>query len=158
MNAYRLKPLSFPWPPVLYGVAILMALLANRFLGLLPSVMPNGYLFYAIGALLVATALVLDLWAIKTLIDYRTTAMLHRGAARLVTCGPFRYSRNPIYLGYTLITLALGFLTGNAWFFVAAISAAIVTTIIAIRKEEMHLLARFGIDFEQYCQRTRRWI
>ena len=54
MNAYRLKPLSFPWPPVLYGLAILLALLADRFIGILPSVMPNGYLFYAIGALLVA--------------------------------------------------------------------------------------------------------
>ena len=130
MNAYRLKPLSFPWPPVLYGLAILFALLADRFIGILPSVMPNGYLFYAIGALLVAVALFLDLWAIKTLVEYRTT----------------------------VITLAIGFLTGNAWFFVAAIGAAIVTTVIAIRKEEMHLLARFGIDFERYCQRTRRWI
>ena len=120
--------------------------------------MPNGYLFYAIGALLVAVALFLDLWAIKTLVEYRTTVMPHRGAQRLVTSGPFRYSRNPIYLGYTLITLAIGFLTGNAWFFVAAIGAAIVTTVIAIRKEEMHLLARFGIDFEHYCQRTRRWL
>ncbi|MCA1971152.1 MULTISPECIES: methyltransferase family protein [Ciceribacter] len=158
MNAYRLKPLSFPWPPVLYGLAILFALLADRFIGILPSVMPNGYLFYAIGALLVAVALFLDLWAIKTLVEYRTTVMPHRGAQRLVTSGPFRYSRNPIYLGYTLITLAIGFLTGNAWFFVAAIGAAIVTTVIAIRKEEMHLLARFGIDFEHYCQRTRRWL
>lgn len=158
MNAYRLKPLSFPWPPVLYGLAILFALIAGRFVGLFPSMMPGSYLFLGIGGAMIAAAVLLDLWAVKTLIECRTTVMPHRGAQRLVTCGPFRYSRNPIYLGYTLATAAFGFLTGNAWFFVAALAAAVVTTYIAIRNEEMHLLARFGIDFEQYCQRTRRWL
>lgn len=157
MNAYRLKPLNFPWPPLLYGTAILAALLLNRFVGILPDA-KVGPLFWIAGGLMALAALLLDLWALRTLWASHTTAMPHRCASRLVTDGPFRYTRNPIYLGYTLITIAFGLITGNAWFFVTAIVAAVVTTLIAIRCEEMHLLARFGIDFERYCKRTRRWI
>jgi protein-S-isoprenylcysteine O-methyltransferase Ste14 len=49
-------------------------------------------------------------------------------------------------------------MTANSWFYVAAVFAAIVTTFVAIRREERHLQARFGCDFESYCTRTRRWI
>lgn len=157
MNAYRLKPLNFPWPPLLYGAAIAVALLLDRFVGLLPSA-KGGLLFWIAGGLLALAAIALDFWALRTLWASHTTAMPHRCASRLVTDGPFRYTRNPIYLGYTLMTIAFGLLTGNAWFFVTALGAALITTIIAIRCEEMHLLARFGVDFERYCKRTRRWI
>lgn len=157
MNAYRLKPLNFPWPPILFGTAIAAALLLDRFVGILPKA-GSGLAFWIAGGLLAAAAVALDFWALKTLWASHTTAMPHRCASRLVTDGPFRYSRNPIYLGYTLMTIAFGLLTGNAWFFVTAIAAAAVTNIIAIRCEEMHLLARFGVDFERYCKRTRRWI
>ncbi len=157
MNAYRLKPLNFPWPPVLYAAAIAGALALDHFVGVLPAP-PGGRLLWLAGGLLIVLALSLDVWALRTLWSNHTTAMPHRCASRLVTGGPFRFSRNPIYLGYTLMTIAFGLLTGNAWFFVAAAAAAVCTTIFAIRCEEMHLLARFGIDFERYCQRTRRWI
>lgn len=157
MYAYISKPLNFPWPPVIYALAIIAALLLGRF-ATLQLVDIGGYAFWIVGGLLVALAVTLDIWALKTLWQCHTTAMPHRCASRLVTTGPFRYSRNPIYLGYTLLTVALGLITGNSWFLAAAPVAAIVTTLFAIRCEEMHLLARFGIDFERYCERTRRWI
>lgn len=157
MNAYRLKPLNFPWPPVLYGAAVLAALLLDHFVGILPS-LSVGPVFWIAGGLLITAALAIDVWALHSLWASHTTAMPHRCATRLVTDGPFRYTRNPIYLCYTLLTVALGLITGNAWFFIAAIVAAGGITLLAIRCEEMHLLARFGIDFERYCKRTRRWI
>lgn len=158
MNAYRLKPLRYPWPPVLYALAIALAFFADRYVGILPAARGDGYFFITAGGLLVAIAIALDLWAVKTLLDCHTTVLPNRCAQRLVTTGPFRFTRNPIYLGYTLLTVAFGLLTGNAWFFVAALTAAALTTTVAIRCEEMHLLARFGADFEHYCQHTRRWI
>lgn len=158
MNAYRLKPLRYPWPPVLYVLAMAMALLADRYVGILPPARGDGYFFIVAGGLLVAVAVALDLWAVKTLLDCHTAVLPNRCAQRLVTTGPFRFTRNPIYLGYTLLTVAFGLLTGNAWFFIAGLTAATLTTTVAIRCEEMHLLARFGADFEHYCQHTRRWI
>ncbi|TCU09992.1 phospholipid methyltransferase [Rhizobium sullae] len=42
--------------------------------------------------------------------------MRNRATAHLVTRGPFRYTRNPIFLGYTLATIAFGLMMGNSWF------------------------------------------
>ena len=157
MNAYRLKPLNFPWPPILYCAAVAMAIVLNRFT-VLPAPHINDTLSWALGAVTVVVAVSLDLWAVKTLVECNTTILPYRCATHLVTRGPFRFSRNPIYLGYTLMTAGLGFLTGNSWFFLMALLTALITTFIAIRHEERHLLARFGIEFERYCKQTRRWI
>jgi protein-S-isoprenylcysteine O-methyltransferase Ste14 len=81
-----------------------------------------------------------------------------RSSPQLVIRGPFRYSRNPIYLGYTLLTIGAGIYFDNAWMVIFALGAAAVTHLYVIRKEEMHLLARFGYEFERYCRRTRVWI
>ncbi|MDI7864034.1 isoprenylcysteine carboxylmethyltransferase family protein [Rhizobiaceae bacterium n13] len=157
MNAYRSRPLNFPWPPLLYGAAMLCAIVLHRFYEL-PSPELNSTIAWAGGALMIVLAVSLDIWAIRTLIDSDTTILPHRCATHLVTRGPFRFTRNPIYLGYTLMTAAMGLLTGNAWFFVMAVLAALMTTFVAIRHEERHLLARFGIEYENYCKNTRRWV
>ncbi|UJW73829.1 methyltransferase family protein [Rhizobium sp. SL42] len=156
MNAYRQQPLRYPWPPMLFGIAIIAALLAHKLIGILP--LGGGSWRSLAGLLLAAFAVAIDVWAAKTLIDSHTPVMHTSCAQRLVTTGPFRFSRNPIYLGYTLMTVALGLITGNAWFLITGLIAAAVTGLVAVRCEEMHLLARFGIDFEQYCRQTRRWI
>ncbi|MHC2297524.1 protein-S-isoprenylcysteine O-methyltransferase Ste14 [Rhizobium mongolense USDA 1844] len=157
MNAYRSKPLKFPWPPVLYGLAFVSAFLLGEIAGL-PVPRVHSAFAWILGTALTVAAVSLDIWAIKTLLESRTTILAHRATAHLVTRGPFRYTRNPIYLGYTLATIAFGLMTANSWFYVAAVVAAIVTTFVAIRREERHLQARFGCDFESYCRRTRRWI
>lgn len=157
MNAYRLKPLSFPWPPFLYGGALACAVVLHRFVPL-PAPQINATLAWASGAFIVCLAVSLCVWAVKTLVDSNTTILPNRCSSHLVTRGPFRFTRNPIYLGETLLMAGIGLLTGNPWFFVMAVVAALATTFIAIRHEERHLLARFGIEFEHYCKSTRRWI
>ncbi|MDH4413684.1 MAG: isoprenylcysteine carboxylmethyltransferase family protein [Rhizobium sp.] len=158
MNAYRAKPLRYPWPPILYLTSILIAMLAGRIAALAPMPSPNPLLLPAIGLAIGLLALSLDIWAVRTLIE-RQTPVLDSGCARhLVTCGPFRFSRNPIYLAYTLFTLALGLMSGNSWFFAAALISVTATRLIAIPSEERHLEARFGFDYESYRKRTRRWI
>ncbi len=158
MNAYRAKPLRYPWPPLLYLTGILVAIIAGRMAALQPIPSPHPYLLPAIGFSIGLIAVSLDIWAVRTLME-RQTPVLDTGCARhLVTCGPFRFSRNPIYLAYTLFTLALGLISGNSWFFVAAFVSVTVTRLIAIPSEERHLEARFGFDYESYRKRTRRWI
>ena len=157
MNAYRSKPLNFPWPILLYSAAILTALVLDHFVPLPLPAFARSLAFVA-GGLLTIGAILLGLWAAKTLIDSETTISTHRCTTYLVTRGPFRYTRNPTYLGYTLVTIGFGLLTGNAWFFLSGAVAALATTAIVIRSEEMHLLSRFGFEFEHYCRRTRRWV
>jgi protein-S-isoprenylcysteine O-methyltransferase Ste14 len=157
MNAYRAKPLSFPWPPLLYGTAALIALVLIRVYPI-PVAHGHGWVPRLSGGVLILLAISIDLWAVKTLIERSTAVLPHRCATCLVTGGPFRFTRNPIYLGYTLVMIGVGLMTLNPWFFIMAIVAVALTTLFAIRNEERHLLSRFGFEFERYCRHTARWI
>jgi protein-S-isoprenylcysteine O-methyltransferase Ste14 len=157
MNAYRMKPLAFPWPPLIYGAAIAAAFLLQAYFPI-EVAGTNIWIARACGGVLVITAIVLDVWAMRTLLDCHTTILPNRCSTHLVTSGPYRFTRNPIYLGYTLATAGIGLAVLNPWCIVTAIIAAALTNVVAIKREEMHLLSRFGIDFERYRNGTTRWI
>jgi protein-S-isoprenylcysteine O-methyltransferase Ste14 len=97
-------------------------------------------------------------WAGRALARHRTTILPHRAASALVTDGPYRHSRNPIYLADVLILLGLAELTKNVWFVLFAATFAALVTWLAILPEERHLEARFGEAWLDYARRTRRWI
>ncbi|MDO9415329.1 methyltransferase family protein [Pararhizobium sp.] len=157
MNAYREKPQKFPWPPIFYGLAVIIALVLGRYAPL-DSAAGHGWARWIAGSSLIVFAVCLDLWAVKTLLENHTTVLPHRSTTRLVTTGPFRFTRNPIYLGYTIMTVGLGLIMQNPWFFITGIIAVALTTAYAISREERHLLSRFGFEFERYCRSTTRWI
>jgi protein-S-isoprenylcysteine O-methyltransferase Ste14 len=96
-------------------------------------------------------------WAIVTLYRAGTTVRPDAGADRLVTDGPFRWRRNPIYMGDVLILLGLAELTHNIWFVILAPVFALAVLRLAILPEEQHLEARFGQAYLDYKARTRRW-
>jgi protein-S-isoprenylcysteine O-methyltransferase Ste14 len=157
MNAYRVRPLSFPWTPFVYIAAILIAVGLDRIFPL--ELMEGWHLtFFVAGTLSLAISVWLGFWGFRKLYQCGTAMLSSSPATRLVTSGPFRFTRNPVYLAYTLATLGAGMVTGNAWLIAAAIVTAGITHAWIIRREEKHLLARFGFEFENYCRRTRAWI
>ncbi|KQS88280.1 MULTISPECIES: methyltransferase family protein [unclassified Rhizobium] len=157
MNAYRAKPMTYPWPPALYLVVMLCAVMLGRWAPISVS-HSHGWAPWLAGAALITMAVSLDIWAMKTLIERHTAVMPHRCSSHLVTCGPFRYTRNPIYLGYTILMVGFGLINLNPWFIIMASVAVPVTTAFAVRNEELHLLSRYGFEFERYCRATNRWI
>jgi protein-S-isoprenylcysteine O-methyltransferase Ste14 len=132
---------------------------------LLDTLMPSGSLVpaglrplaSAIGVVLVALALGLDLWAMATMARQRANILPHRAATALVTTGPFALSRNPIYLGNTLLLVGIGLALANLWFLPVAGFAALAVDRLAIRREEAHLGLLFPGDWERYRERTGRW-
>lgn len=157
MNAYRVKPLIFPWTPLVYLAAISLAVLFDR---VSPwDIAPEWHLpAQAAGALAAAAGLWIAGWAYVQLIRCRTALLSSSPTSHLVTSGPYRFTRNPVYLGYTMAMLGTGLFTGNIWMMASAALTALVTHAWIVRSEERHLLARFGFEFECYCRRTRAWI
>ncbi|WP_417418721.1 methyltransferase family protein [Hoeflea sp.] len=154
MNAYRESPNLIPWPPLLLAGFALAAIILDF---IVPWPLEfNG--IQTLGALLIVVAFGIDLWAMRTLHDSQTTILPNRGSSHLVAHGPFAYSRNPIYLANMLLLAGIGCLLMNAWFLLLAPIDGIMTYFLAIRREESHLLAKFGYQFEDYCRRVRRWI
>jgi len=154
MNIYRERPNFIPWPPLLLVASTLMAILLGR-------VAPLPFEFdgaFVLGIVLIILALGIDLWAMRTLHEAQTTILPHRGSDYLVDHGPFGFSRNPIYLANMVLLVGMGCFSKNAWFLLLAPVDGVMTHFLAIRREENHLLAKFGYQFEAYCRKVRRWI
>jgi protein-S-isoprenylcysteine O-methyltransferase Ste14 len=78
-------------------------------------------------------------------------------STRLVTSGPFRVSRNPMYLGMTIALLGVAVFLGSGTAFLAPLTFAVVTDRLFIPYEEKKLEAQFGQQYRAYEQKTRRW-
>lgn len=155
---FSTRPNRIPWPPLIY-VAAVVAALALGALWPLPAAgwTPPAWLRPA--ALAIAAAgIALDLAAMATMRRARTNILPHRGADRLVTGGVFALSRNPIYLGNTLLLAGAGLALPSAWLVAAAPVAAVLVDRLAIRREERHLAARFGAAYAAYTARVPRWL
>ncbi|ABE41403.1 isoprenylcysteine carboxylmethyltransferase family protein [Rhodopseudomonas palustris] len=151
----KTRPNVLPWPPMLLGIAAL-ASIGLGWLAPLPA--PSARWVSLLGGALALLGLALDVWAILTMRSAKTNILPHRAADRLVTWGPFGFSRNPIYLANTWLLAGIGLAFGNAWFIVFALLSALAVDRLAIRREERHLAIRFGNDWIAYAAQTPRWL
>lgn len=158
MTDIQTRPNRLPWPPIIYLVAIAVSIALGLLFPLPWISAPLSDILFAAGWLLVAAMVALDFSAMRTMARAKTTIMPNRASEHLVTTGAFSLTRNPIYLGNTLLMIGIGLITGIAWFLPLAIVAAFLTQKLAIEREEKHLEARFGKRYRDYAKRVRRWI
>jgi protein-S-isoprenylcysteine O-methyltransferase Ste14 len=157
MDNVSASPNRFPWPPVIYGLAILAGACSPLVLPTPWASSPFSDFLTGIGVMIIAVALFIDFKAMTIMRDKKTTIMPTKGAAHLVTTGPFSFSRNPIYLANTMLTIGAGLSLGIIWFFPLAFIAAFATQKLAIVREEKHLAAKFGKPWRDYAHKVRRW-
>ncbi|WP_165455687.1 methyltransferase family protein [Paracoccus subflavus] len=145
--------LTADYPPIWLAGFGLVGWLAGR-------LAPHGPDWVAIwGWAMVVVGVMLMAWAVWTLHRARTTVDPHGKPSSLVTSGPFRLSRNPIYLADALILAGLC-LAFRAPLAVPPLVAGFVAVISIrfIRNEEQRLARAFPDAFKTYCQQTRRWL
>lgn len=152
------RPNRLPWPPMIYIAAAALAVILHWLVPLPWIPPPFGEFLFAVGWLVVAAALAIDVAAMRTMHRAKTTIMPHRASDHLVTGGPFSFTRNPIYVGNTMLMIGIGLIAGIVWFLVLAPFAAYATTKLAIEREEHHLEARFGKKYRDYRKKVRRWL
>jgi protein-S-isoprenylcysteine O-methyltransferase Ste14 len=138
--------------------AVAVSVLLNVFLPLPWFGQPLSGLLLALGLLMIAAFVGLNISAIRTMRRAGTTVRPDRATDHLVTEGPFSFSRNPLYLAGTMLVLGIGLVSGIVWFLLLAILAAFAVQKLAIEREERHLQARFGETYLDYAGRVRRWI
>lgn len=145
-------------PPLLFVAGFLAGLLAD-------GVVPVGVLGPARRGLAVTggwgsitAGLLVMLWGLATFVRSRTAVMPHLPASRLVTTGPYRFSRNPMYVGLTLTYVGLALLIDTAWPLFLLPVVVTLLMIVVVRREERYLDRAFGDDYRAYRRRVRRWI
>ena len=111
-----------------------------------------------LGLLIVGFGVYSAFLSVRLLISNNTTFEAGGNPSSLVTRRPYSYSRNPIYLGFLLITLGTGTILSSLSAFIAPIIFFLVVNTIIIPFEENRLQKNFGIEYERYKASVRRWL
>lgn len=150
------RPRTLILPPAPYAAALAGGWWLDRHVHALP--LDWGLAGQILGGGLLGIGLVLFGWTLITFWRHRTTVNPYRAASTLCTGGPFRFSRNPIYVGDGFILAGLSLWLQTAW---PLLFAPLVWALLrygVIRHEERHLEARFGEAYRDYKARVRRWL
>lgn len=141
-------------PPIIFagalGAAFLLDLLIPMKVPMISLEIP-GYVLLGVGVLMV-------LWAFMAMRRAGTTANPNKKTLALVTGGPFRFSRNPVYLGMTMLYFGLALALNSLWPVVLYPLLLIVMLFGVIFREERYLLLRFGTKYLKYKVAVRRWL
>ena len=144
-----------PIPPPLiflatYGAAVLLHALVA-----LPA--PGGFARPAGAAIVLLAAVPLG-WALLGFVRANVNPIPTRPVDSLVLDGPYRYTRNPMYLGMLLLYVGVALITGLTWALLLVPGLVLIVNRVVIRREEAYLTRRFGEAYTAYLGRVRRWI
>jgi protein-S-isoprenylcysteine O-methyltransferase Ste14 len=110
------------------------------------------------GMPLVAAGIGLAGWFASTMRRAGTPIDPYEAPTALVTEGPFRHTRNPAYVGVTLIYTGLSLLTGILWPLLFLPGVLLTVDRGVIQREERYLEKQFGSPYREYLRRVRRWL
>lgn len=141
-------------PPLIYLVPLGLGLLLHRWrpVGLLPErlALPVGVAVLLLG--------LVTLPALRQFIRAGTRPEPWQPATALVTDGPYRFSRNPMYLGFTFIYLGVACWVNTAWPVALLPLVLLVMQYGVILREEAYLERKFGEEYRAFRRRVRRWL
>jgi protein-S-isoprenylcysteine O-methyltransferase Ste14 len=142
-------------PPLLYGVAFALVLIL-RWLWPLP-VLRQAWAFW-LGIALLALGGGIAFWGQRAMRAAGTNVNPTKPATALVTSGPFRFSRNPLYLALTLLFLGLSLAVNTWWGFIVLGPLLLLMHKGVILREERYLEQKFGESYRQYSSSVRRYL
>ncbi len=144
----------FP-PPVLYALAVLGGVLLNREW---PLAVGDRSLVTVIAAILCVGSVALAVASIGRFRRAGTTVIPRRPATAFVISGPYRFTRNPMYVSMAGLTGGLGLLFNTWWPALLLVPVLTIVRFAVISREERYLRRRFGADYETYTRQVRRWL
>ena len=142
-------------PPVLVSMHVLAAFFLNK---LWPLSFTFPKVLEWVGYVLVLIGLGLTISAASGLMRARTTLDPHGSVSNIVTSGPYRFSRNPIYLGFVCLLIGFPFIFRMYWGLILSPLLIVLMNMLVIQHEEAYLAKKFGEAYTGYKSRVRRWL
>src|SRR5262249_40130374 len=146
--------LGWARPPVIYLAAILIGVVLHL---VSPVSFVPGWA-RPFGALIAVFAVTLFVWAIRTFRSAGTPVPGNQPTTTIVKAGPYRLSRNPIYLAFSLFQTGIALGVNDAWMLIMLLPTIFVMSFVVIPREERYLEARFGEEYTTYKASVRRWL
>ncbi len=142
-------------PPFLLAIFLIVALIFGWKL-LIPVASP--WWIRLTGSIILLGGVFLALSAVRELLAHQCSPNPAKPVTEMVTSGPFRMTRNPIYLGFLLVLAGFPLIFGYYWGCILAPIAGDAFSRLIIVREETYLLARFNQKYFDYQAKVRRWI
>lgn len=140
------------------GWFVIILILSFIFHYMVPVIRVIPHPYNLTGIVLIVSGFALTLAANRLMIKNRTTNQPEGTPDLLLTSGPFRISRNPVYLGMTIILMGVEILLGSLSAMIFPVIFVIIIERLFIKAEEVVLENQFGDKYVEYRKKVRRWI
>jgi protein-S-isoprenylcysteine O-methyltransferase Ste14 len=143
-------------PPIAWALAVLAGLALQWIVAMpfMPAAVPAGW----IGGAVFVAALAVFAWAIVTITRAGSNVPTNMPTTAIVETGPYRFTRNPIYLGMCLGLVGLAIAFNNLWLLGMLVPFVLVIRYGVVAREEAYLERKFGDVYRHYRARVRRWL
>ena len=144
-------------PPALYIAGLALGLLLHQFHPL-PIAAGANAIRQGIASILIAIGLTLSIAVMRWFSAANTPVTPRLATRQLVVTGPYRYSRNPDYVGQTLAYLGITIAADSWWPVILLPAVLLMIQFGVVRREEAYLEAKFGDAYRGYKKQVRRWL
>lgn len=145
-------------PPLFFVVPLLVGVWLNT-RDPWPIVTAGSSVLVALGIAVLAAGIALDIVALRTFGRRGTTVLpALRPTSVIVASGPYRFTRNPMYVGLVLAYIGIALLANTVWQFLLLPAGVLAVDRYVIRREERYLAAKFGEEYNAYRRHVRRWL
>ncbi len=142
-------------PPFLYAGALAVGALLDLVIPL--PILPAGTGLVP-GVALIVLALALAFWCFMLFRRAGTNVPTNKPVTAIVTGGPYRFSRNPIYVALTALSVGIALWVNSWWMLGLLLPTLVLMNIGVIDREERYLATKFGDEYLAYKARVRRWL
>lgn len=144
-------------PPLLLAICIAVGFMAQH-LKRLPFLPGADRFLRPLCITLFAAAAMIFFSDVRELIRHHIHPSPYKPTVELVVGGIYRWTRNPIYVAFLLIALALAVAANSAWLLLSAVTLFVLLHFGVVKPEERYLSTKFGSIYNDYYRRVRRWI
>ena len=142
-------------PPLIFFAGLIVGFALNFFWPV--PLVPVEIRIY-VGGFIILISFVPAIWMMRLFIKARTNLDVRKPTHKIVTSGPFRWTRNPAYLSLSLLVLGIAIVADSIWVLLLLVVVMIVTHYKVILREEAYLEQKFGVEYLEYKASVRRWV
>ena len=140
------------------SLAVLLQVLTRTAAFPLPESFGGALAKWLAGGFLALLGLAIPIMAIGQFRKFGQSADVRKATLSIIRTGPYRFTRNPMYLGLLVFQTGVGLAMGSLWVFAALVPLIPMIRYLAIAPEEAYLEAKFGDEYRAFKTSVRRWM
>lgn len=145
-------------PPLLFLAALGLGYLLSRYVPIGPGLAKPNALGLTVGLIFIALGFALAIRSVQMFRRAGTHVVPGEPATALVMTGPYRFTRNPIYIGFVLVYFGLSIVLTSVWILLLLLPVLAILQRGVVLREEAYLERRFGEAYNAYAKRVPRWL